>query len=320
MPSAGALRYFQLPSGQSPAVRVDSGFRPGDAVSIYYDPLLAKLIAWGENRTAAIETLQKMLDETAVTGIHTNWSLLSRIIRHPEFVHGNITTNFIAEHLSQLLPKLSEPPATVLVIACFALLRRQQRELRDLQQQSADLFSPWFKHDGWRLCQPALTIISLWQSDKYWRISAARIPENFKFSWDHQALEASAEWRDDNNLTLYTGEQKISAVTLVDENQLMVFCAGEQWEFLLQNPASTAANTSPEKGVAAPMPGTIVEIYVQPGQTVAAGERLLVMEAMKMEHSLVAPQAGKIQEIFYKPGDRVKEGARLLAFAGETES
>ncbi len=318
MPSAGILRYFQLPPGRSPSVRIDSGFQPGDAVSIYYDPLLAKLIAWGENRTIAIETLQKMLDETAVTGIHTNWSLLNRILRHPEFINGNITTNFIAQHQSQLLPKISEPPAIVVMIACFALLRWQQKELQVLQQQSADPFSPWFKHDCWRLCQPAMTMISLWQSEKYRQISVDRTPENFKFSWDHQTLEASAQWRDDNNLSLYTGGQKFFAVTLLDENQLLVFCAGEQWEFFLKNPAGTFAHTSSEKDVAAPMPGTIVEIYVQPGQTVTAGERLLVMEAMKMEHSLVAPQAGKIQEIFYKPGDRVKEGARLLAFAGET--
>lgn len=320
MPSAGVLKYFQLPAESTlpeQAVRIDSGFQAHDVVSIYYDPLLAKLIAWGKNRMQAIETLQQLLQETAVAGIHTNWTLLNRIAHNPQFIQGKITTHFIAEQHAQLLSKSEQTPDAVIIIACLTLIKSQQVELQQRQHQSADTFSPWFAQDNWRLHQPAQSIISFWQQDKNWRINhEVTSAGNVKFSWENHGIEARADWQSHNCLTLHCNHRDISALIFMDDGQIIIYCEGEQWSFSFNNPAASGVAVV-ESGLKAPMPGTVVEIYVQPGQTVAAGERLLVMEAMKMEHAVFAPRAGKIQTVFYQAGDRVNEGAQLIAFFEE---
>jgi 3-methylcrotonyl-CoA carboxylase alpha subunit len=289
MPSAGILRYFQLPSSETPAIRVDSGFQTGDEISVYYDPLLAKLIAWGEDRQKAIRILQSMLQETAVVGIHTNWALLNRLITHPDFITGQPTTHFIADHQTQLLAKSGEMPAYVMTIAGLALLKQQQTEYQPDSQQNSDIFSPWLLADGWRQNGRATPIVSFWEP-------------------------AHSRW-----LTIRLNEEENRhAIVFIEDNQISVFCDGEQWSLYLLNPREAeAGGASAEGKLQAPMPGTIVEIYVKPSQTVAAGERLLVMEAMKMEHSLLAPRPGAIRSILCKTGDRVNQGAILIELDGE---
>jgi 3-methylcrotonyl-CoA carboxylase alpha subunit len=361
MPSAGTLRCFQLPSEKLPTVRVDSGFQQNDVVSIYYDPLLAKLISWGKDRATAIRIMQNMLNDTAVVGIHTNWILLNRLFQHSQFIQGDITTHFIGQHQTELLRTAQEPAVAIIAAACVAILQQQQRDLQKCQQQSRDSFSPWFIHDNWRLFQPENVKMTLWQQEKSWVILLSTIdissfssdtapslreaqrrsnPENHtsspglspphfalsrnnlkchaQLSWDNQNLTVAAAWHDEHHFILQINNREIPVIIFFDENQLTVFCDAEQSTFSLQNPTAGTAQTQATQGIQAPMPGRIVEVFVRSGQTVAPGERLLVMEAMKMEHSLTAPRAGKIQEIFFRPGDRVKEGTPLLNYEEET--
>lgn len=320
MPSAGTLRFFQLPTESSSAIRVDSGFSQGDGVSIYYDPLLAKLIAWGKNRASAIKTLAKMLSETAVIGIHTNWEMLNHIINNAAFVKGNVSTHFIDEQRKNLLFNGSEPSERVLAAACLALLKQQMQKLQQWRLQSMDAESPWFHHDGWRLfnSDPSI-IISMWTHEKYWQISYKRAGKNIILTWENHEQTVLAEWQDDYNFYLFYQDQKIPAISFIEDNQLTVFCNAKRWEFFLQNPAQPEMNTASSREIYSPMPGTLIEICVQPGQSVAAGERLLIMEAMKMEHTLIAPHPGKIKEIFFSAGDWVKEDSLLLAFASSSK-
>ena len=314
MPSAGPLRYFQLPPETS-AVRVDSGFRTGDVVSVYYDPLLAKLIAWGENRMQAIQTMQSMLNRTAVLGIHTNLTLLNRIISNPQFMDGNLSTQFIARQQTQLLQSVEEVPQNVIVLACLMLLKLQQEQARQFQSQHADGLSPWFLQNGWRLNQPVQLTLNLWRRETHWQVIVVFDNKTVQLQWPSNNITLSG-----NQLALLETEasrfEKGPSFTIVvDEEFLTVFCDGEQWQFSTLNPAVDASGFKSRGGLQAPMPGTVVSIDVQPGQTVSAGDRLLIMEAMKMEHSLLAPHAGKIETIFYQPGDRVNEGAELIAFS-----
>ncbi len=311
MPSAGTLRFLQLPDEQLPAIRVDSGVQMHDKVSIYYDPLLAKLVAWGENRPRAIKILQQILNNTAVVGIQTNWTLLNRIAHNPDYLKGKITTHFIADHPALLeSPSIAELPDEVIVAACLTILKKQQAELQQFQQQSTDPDSPWFKHDNWRLNQTSSSVITLWQGGKLlsdqprrWQINVSISNSGWRLQWDEHVVELTAQNR-----------QEVSALVFPEENQITVFYSGNQWLFSLTNPAATADASQATGNLHAPMPGTLIEICVEPGQAVTAGQRLLVMEAMKMEHALVAPRDGKIQTIFYKPGDRVNEGTELIAF------
>ena len=334
MPSAGELLYFQLPEEIPHSVRVDSGFRTGDLVSVYYDPLLAKLIAWGENRLTAIQTLQQMLGKTAVLGIHTNLTLLNRIIRHPQFIDSKITTQFIPKHQSQLLKCSEAVPDYIIALASMVLLTLQREQAEQYQSQSHDILSPWFLRDSWRLNHPAPRILTLWHAEQNWQVQVLASGTQIKFAWEGSEalfslaqisriadLDARAKLRGiflEKSLLadLFQSEEIATAATIViNENLLTLFCNGEQWLLATLNPATQTGSAQTRGGLSAPMPGTIVSVDVQPGQTVAAGDRLLVMEAMKMEHSLLAPQDGKIQTIFYKPGDRVNEGVELIAFS-----
>jgi 3-methylcrotonyl-CoA carboxylase alpha subunit len=346
MPSAGELLYFQLPIETPHTVRVDSGFQAGDIVSVYYDPLLAKLIAWGENRLTAIQTLQHMLGETAVMGIHTNLTLLNRIIRHPQFIDAKITTQFIPEHQSQLLKHDETVPDYLIALACLVLLKLQHEQAEQYQSQSCDALSPWFLRDHWRLCHPAPSLLTLWHGEHTWPVQVLSLDAKIKLAWNKQLFLLStakiASWflscaalpiarnEGENSAaplprgifldksviaSLFQKEGVASSVTVViNENLLTIFSEGEQWQLATLNPATQVSGSQTRNGLQAPMPGTIVSVDVQPGQTVTAGDRLLVMEAMKMEHSLLAPRDGKIQTIFYKPGDRVNEGVELIAF------
>ncbi len=314
MPSAGVLQHFILPEQTNRYVRCDSGFQTGNTVSIYYDPLLAKLIAWGENRLEAIHNLQKMLDQTAVVGIHTNWSLLYRIVHHDQFLNGKITTQFIPENQSNLLIKPKELSNEAILIACLALRKYQQEELLHLQQQNEDSLSPWFISDHWRLNHSAATVLYLWQDSKKWQISVIQTVTGLELFWENQRFHPAAEWLNDYHVNIQLSDKTISAITFYEEREIIVFFQGQQWIFTLYNPISASENSLKEKNITAPMPGTIVEVYVKPGQMVNIGDKLLIMEAMKMEHVLLAPYSGKIQSVFYQAGDKVNEGALLIEF------
>ncbi len=284
---------------QQPGIRVDTGFRQGDMISVYYDPLIAKLIVWAQDRPAAVEKLQQCLMQTAVAGIHTNLTLLNRIAHHPQFIAGKIVTQFIPEEQHILLSEPSSPPDIVIGLACLAVIRQQQSLAQSLQQQSDDHFSPWLVPDGWRLNGKAQNQILLWQEKNQLQILVEVCDHQFRFSWNHHVVNISS----DHPYQVFIKNQ-----------HLIVFHLGEQWQFSLQNPAFSEQNISDEFQVRSPMPGTLVAVYVKPGQKVLAGEKLLVMEAMKMEHTLLAPREAIIKAVLFQPGDRINEGTEIITF------
>ncbi len=298
MPSSGALDYYCFPT-QQPGIRVDTGFRQGDIISVYYDPLIAKLIVWAQDRPAAVEKLQQCLMQTAVAGIHTNLTLLNRIAHHPQFIAGKIVTQFIPEEQHTLLSEPSPPPDIVIALACLALIKQQQSLAQSLQQQSDDHFSPWLVQDGWRLNGKAQNQILLWQGKDQWQILVELCDHQFRFSWNHHVVNINSDY---------------PYQVFIKNQHLVVFHQGEQWQFSLQNPAFSEQNISDAFQVRSPMPGTLVAVYVKPGQKVLAGEKLLVMEAMKMEHTLLAPHEAIIKAVLYQPGDRINEGTEIITF------
>jgi len=305
MPSPGTLRFFQLPeSGEF--MRVDSGFKSGDTVSIFYDPLLAKLIAWGNNRLEAIQALQTMLHQTAVAGVHTNTHLLNQVLNNPDFVQGQITTQFISQHKSQLFLQNEEPDEMIIALMCFALIQQQEKKSTNIKNLSQDYFSPWFNHK-----QPFF--LSFWWKDQAFQILIKPLENAYQFEWHNFLFIAKAEWQDEHHLSLNINNHKTQGIVYTQGSQIFIFKEGKQWLFSLENPGRSDQKSQDTGSLQAPMPGTLVEVYVKPGQTVIAGERLLIIEAMKMEHALQAPHAGKIQTVFYKPGDKVAEGVQLIS-------
>ncbi|MFK5736779.1 acetyl/propionyl/methylcrotonyl-CoA carboxylase subunit alpha [Pseudomonas urmiensis] len=297
LPATGTLNLYRE-SAPGEGRRVDSGVSEGDSVSPFYDPMLGKLIAWGEDREQARLRLLAMLDEFAIGGVKTNIAFLRRILAHPAFAAAELDTGFIARHQEVLLPTASELPVEFWQAAAEAWLQSTPAQLR-----ADDPGSPWAGREGMRLGLPARSSVHL--------VSAGQDQA--------VALERSAP----STLRL-EGEQLCEDRDGLRRRHLAIRRAGTlylRWEGDMHaitafDPIAEAeASHSHQGGLSAPMNGSIVRVLVEPGQLVEAGTALVVLEAMKMEHSIRAPQGGTVQALFCQEGDMVSEGAVLVELA-----
>ncbi|WP_312155458.1 acetyl/propionyl/methylcrotonyl-CoA carboxylase subunit alpha [Pseudomonas sp.] len=297
LPATGTLSLYRE-SAPGEGRRVDSGVSEGDSVSPFYDPMLGKLIAWGEDREQARLRLLAMLDEFAIGGVKTNIAFLRRILAHPAFAAAELDTGFIARHQEVLLPTASKLPAAFWQAAAEAWLQSTPAQLR-----ADDPGSPWAGREGMRLGLPARSSVHLTSAGQDQAV----------------ALERSAP----STLRL-EGEQLCEDRDGLRRRHLAIRRAGTlylRWEGDMHaitafDPIAEAeASHSHQGGLSAPMNGSIVRVLVEPGQLVEAGTALVVLEAMKMEHSIRAPQGGTVQALFCQEGDMVSEGAVLVELA-----
>ena len=292
LPATGRLDLYRE-SAEGPGRRVDSGVEEGDEISPFYDPMLGKLIAWGEDREQARLRLLSMLDEFAIGGLKTNINFLRRIIAHPAFAAAELDTGFIPRYQEQLLPAPSELSDGFWQAAAQAFAQSLPSVVR-----ADDAASPWSRNSGLR----------------------AGLPREI-------TLHLSCEGQD-RALTLGAGgDAKLLGDSLVVEHEgvrrtLRAIRQGDalylQWEGELRrveayDPISAVeASNSHQGGLTAPMNGSIVRVLVEAGQSVEAGAQLVVLEAMKMEHSIRAPHAGVIKALYCQEGEMVGEGSALV--------
>ena len=293
LPATGRLELYRE-SAAGPGRRVDSGVEEGDSVSPFYDPMLGKLIAWGENREQARLRLLSMLDEFAIGGLKTNLAFLRRIIAHPAFAEAQLDTGFIPRYQEQLLPAPSELGADFWQAAAQAFTQSQPERVR-----SDDLQSPWSAVNGWRSALPAQTSLHLSCAGQDHAISLGARSPAFQLQGEHLWVEQQGLRREHRAIrrgdTLYLHWQ------------------GEMHSVTAYDPIAAAdASHSHQGGLTAPMNGSIVRVLVSAGQSVEAGAQLVVLEAMKMEHSIRAPQAGVIKALYCQEGEMVSEGSALV--------
>jgi len=290
LPSIGTLERLHLPDD----VRVDSGVREGDAVTPFYDPMIAKLIAYDETREGAAAKLAHALASTQIAGVRTNAAFLIRCLRHPDFLKGEIDTGFIEHHQSDLVPAHTKPDARILARAAQFLIGERDRA------HSAD---PWDAHDGFRLSGEAKETIEFVIEDK-------RAPVEIVH---HRG----------GSVSIFVSGKKIIAdthahVMRLSSGDIAVMENGETWQLSLYDPfAAAEAKGESTDRITAPMPGKIVQMFVRPGETVTRGQPLAILEAMKMEHTLSAPADALVATVDVAQGDQVKEGAVILRFARE---
>ncbi len=313
IPSTGVVSYFSMPAS-SETTRIDTGIQQNDNISIYYDSLIAKLIVWDKDRSQALKKLEEKLAETYIVGVETNVTLLSRICRNADFQAGKISTQLINENQS-LLSEDETLPNTILALACIAELNQQQNEAMDLAKNSADFNSPWFQRDAWRLNGDYQTMIKLWFNNK--RIITTLILQDggYLFQLGDEKYTIEFEWETEQKLTIHFNQQRVTATIITSDQELHIFQNGEHYRVWRKNPLSDQYYlSSTENKLTAPMPGIIVDILTKPGEKVKKGDRLVILEAMKMEHTLFAPFDGQIKQIFYNTGDSLTEGVKLLEF------
>ena len=276
LPASGHLDLYREPAG-GPGRRVDSGVEQGDEVSPFYDPMLAKLIAWGENREEARQRLLAMLAETVVGGFKTNLAFLQRILAHPAFAAAELDTGFIERHQAQLLPPAQELPDAFWQQAGAALLATDSA-----YQRADDPHSPWVARNAWRSVSAAGTPMTLTCGEATQRVRV-------------EPMNAAPR-------------------TAVRQGDTLYLHWGVEWLAVRRfDPLAAAeARAAHGGGLTAPMNGSIVRVLVAPGQQVEAGAALVVLEAMKMEHSIRAPQPGVIKAIYCAEGELIGEGTVLV--------
>ncbi|MFJ4386912.1 acetyl/propionyl/methylcrotonyl-CoA carboxylase subunit alpha [Pseudomonas sp. NPDC089408] len=294
LPATGRLTLYRE-SAAGEGRRVDSGVSEGDVVSPFYDPMLGKLIAWGEDREQARLRLLAMLDEFAIGGLKTNIAFLRRILAHPAFAAAELDTGFIPRHQDVLLPAPQALPAAFWEAAAEAWLQGQAG-----QQREDDRDSPWGERNGLRLGLPARASLHLVSGSQDQAVALER--------------SAASTWQ-------LLGEQLVHDQDGVRTQHLAIRRGGTlylQWDGEMHaieafDPIAKAeASHSHQGGLGAPMNGSIVRVLVEPGQVVETGTALVVLEAMKMEHSIRAPHAGTVKALFCLEGDMVSEGTVLV--------
>lgn len=310
LPSTGTLTRFDLPLLGN-GVRVDSGFVAGDVVSVHYDPMIAKVIAWGDDRTLAIRRLRQALEQVKVAGVRHNAAFLHRVLGIPAFADAELTTRFLEHHRSEWA--ISEPPPAETLIA--AALYFHENDLRELRQQSTDDgYSPWQSLTNFRLFEFVQHTLVLEMGEARYTV---RLRPQGKAGYNAQVDDTapiSVIFDMNADLLVVNGtHQRTEYAFHYHGKQLHLYANAQHFVVSRHvedhNPAQQHAGS---RHYQAPMNGRVIQVTAETGQAVKKGDTLLVMEAMKMEHRIRAHADGKIVDLFAATGDLVNEGQRLL--------
>ena len=291
LPASGTIGVWEPPTGEG--IRLDTGVGASSVIPIYYDSMMAKLIAWGPDRPEAIARLTAALERFRITGIPTNLPLLLRILRDPAYRAGDTTTAFLAERPEYMHADPAAEPDGAFLIAAGAVLA-DPRSWRiggvgiPLELQGA---------------QRTVRVIASRGGDDLWHLSGD--------------IDAAVSFAVDRGRVVVNGASRYAGKTELKDDAIFVETDGVGYTFAFGSPPrlglATRAKRAPGKEtVTAPMPGKIVKVMVSEGDEVAERDLLIVLEAMKMEHRIEAPHAGKVRRVEVAPGALVSGGATLV--------
>ncbi|WP_415902464.1 acetyl/propionyl/methylcrotonyl-CoA carboxylase subunit alpha [Neptuniibacter sp. QD29_5] len=306
LPATGTLKFLSTPE-ESDCVRIDSGVRGGDEVSPYYDPMIAKLIVWGEDRNAAILRLNRALSQYRIAGLKTNLKFLSDLASAQPFADLDLDTGFIERHYDLLFaePTIYKPLYLAIAACLFGQFETQDQSDRHTHP------SPFTALRNWRLNIPSIRTLQLQQGEAIHDINIEQRAKTELVTVDEQQYSISLTQQDDQ-LRVQVDDQQLQMHFFRDDNELQLFHHDLCFQCSLDQTTHVSEQGKAEHSLTAPMNGVVVEVLVEQGQSVQAGEALVIMEAMKMEHSISAPHAGTVSEVFFATGDLVEESAELL--------
>ncbi|HEX6980532.1 MAG TPA: acetyl/propionyl/methylcrotonyl-CoA carboxylase subunit alpha [Alphaproteobacteria bacterium] len=314
LPATGRLAHLRFPA-EDAHVRVDTGVRAGDTVTIHYDPMIAKLIVWDRDRPAAVHRLRRALAECEISGVATNRAFLAAVAAHPAFAAGEVDTGFIARHRETLVPEPAPASDHVLALATLGLILEQERAAQAAARHSGDPYGPWNLSNGWRLNDDAHHVLRLRDGSRDVAVTAHFRRRGFVLDLPGGAMSAHGVLAEDGTLGADVGGRRVTARIVRSGDEVTVFVEGQAHRLVVHNPlhAAAAAETVDNR-LTAPMPGKVVAIKTTPGAKVARGAPLMVLEAMKMEHTIIAPADGVVEKIRFAVGEQVDEGAELVSF------
>jgi 3-methylcrotonyl-CoA carboxylase alpha subunit len=313
LPSSGNLTRLKLPA-LSTHVRLDGGVVEGDTVTIFYDPMIAKLIVWDRDRPSALQRMREALAACEIIGPKSNVAFLERLVRHPTVIEHRIDTGYLDRHLDQFIAGATQPALPVVFAAAAAALLHDEAHAA---ATPADPRSPWNIADAWRIGHAGKRIIALAMHDQRYEVEAWGHAGDYQLRCGETPCKvAGARWNGDDLSARFDGDARRFDVRADAARVLLHDAAGTRWR-LERVPAFAWEASGAEGGnqITAPMPGRIVLVKAEAGDKVTAGQELLVMEAMKMELSLKAPRTGTIERMAATPGDFVEADAVLVRFA-----
>uniref|UniRef100_A0A671SSS7 Methylcrotonoyl-CoA carboxylase subunit alpha, mitochondrial n=1 Tax=Sinocyclocheilus anshuiensis TaxID=1608454 RepID=A0A671SSS7_9TELE len=283
LPGAGPLLHLSTPQGDQ-CTRIETGVREGDEVSAHYDPMIAKLVVWGEDRSAALKRLRYCLRQYNIVGLNTNIDFLLSLSGHAEFEAGNVHTSFIPQHYDQLFPAAQRPSDALLCQAALGLLLGEKQNTEIYRNQTSG--------------------------------------ENASFVTGGQVFNVSGELQMEGDVTYLwcsvNGVLSRPKLVILD-NTVHIFSMEGSAQVDVPVPKFLAgvSGSSAQGGAVAPMTGTIEKVLVKAGDSVQKGDPLMVMIAMKMEHTIRAPKAGVIKKVFFKEGSQASRHAALVEIEQE---
>jgi 3-methylcrotonyl-CoA carboxylase alpha subunit len=308
LPSIGTLAHF-APPGASANVRIDTGVEQGDVVSPHYDPMLAKLIVWDETRERACERMLKALSEFRVVGVGNNVEFLGRLVGCESFRSGQVDTGLIERERATLIPEAQPVAAEVFALAAFASV---EAERATASRFTTEAHSPWGVADGWRLNGVLARTLAFRSGEQ--QVDVA-VQQGSRGSLTIDSRAAVGTTSPGGAVRLAWGDAKLDATVIAQGETLYVFFDGRRHAIQKIDPLLHAGEDTEEGGgLNAPMSGKIIALIATPGSQVEKGAPLLVMEAMKMEHTIVAPANGTLKAFRFAIGDQVPEGADLVEF------
>jgi acetyl/propionyl-CoA carboxylase alpha subunit len=316
MPSPGEITLYSEPSGKD--VRIDTGIAGTSTIRSFYDPMIAKLIVWGEDRNIARQRMILSLNSYIIQGIKTNIPYLNSLLQHTAFIENKISTRFCDTHTEEILQNIVKSKNTI----------------------SIDI--PLFSYMVFSLTSHCTEKASLWECLGYWRINDEmkvqidgreyrlelihRIGNHFHFRFEGRDCKVSLIRNEKGKIEMILNNNHFIAFASTNKKCITQITyegftfTGERNDILVEQEIFSLAgysSSSADHRVVSPMPGKVVKVNITAGSTVRKGEVLLVVEAMKMENNIVAVKEGTIESILVKPGDMVDPVMELVKFAAE---
>jgi 3-methylcrotonyl-CoA carboxylase alpha subunit len=323
-PATGTLARFDAPAPDA-HLRLDAGVAQGDAITPYYDPMIAKLITWDADREGARARLARALARTHIVGVVNNVAFLSRLVNAPSFVQGVLDTDLIEREAAFLAPPAAPPDRDTWLLAALAHLQRERRA--DLAR--GDAGGPWQRRDGWRANLPAVRSLQLsWHGPAGAHLQsvlvAGALPAcTLQIGGASLACRVAADGDADANagparLRAHIDGRVLEAAVALHDGCWHLFVGAAHDRFTCLDPQDAvradAAGEDPLSSVLAPMPGKVVALLAEAGGRVERDAPLLIVEAMKMEHTVRAPRAGLLRAYLVGVGDQVAMAEQLMDF------
>jgi len=305
MPSSGTISYLKFPD-QSETLRIETGVRSGDTVPPYYDPMIAKLVTFGETRTSAISNMIEALEKTLICGLSTNRDFLIKVLENKSFQSEDFSTGLIDNNKDDLLLEDDNQIDYMLTAAALWTLHHQNDTFN---RDSCDI---WSCNDGWRMNQASESIVVLSRNKNEYIIKTSLLANGFSVDINNKIIKVNA--------VSITGEDVIFAILnqhyKIIKHLTDITIISNKLTLAMELPNYSYKDES-ASGFSAPMNGTIVKVMVKLGEKVKKDSPVIILEAMKMEHTVRAHKAGIIKSIYFGKGDLVEEGASLVALEGE---